>query len=108
MKNAQERELVPRPEPIPQTKKITWPNANTTPNVNKRRHQHDDLFHADIDALEREVNQFALRHRHIMPDCFGWELKSPFERPQGPLAPGLERFYARGNTNRLIAGFSLL
>ena len=24
--------------------------------INKRRHQHDDLFHADIDALEREVN----------------------------------------------------
>ena len=68
--------------------------------INKLRHQHDDLFHADIDALEKEVNQFAQRHRHLLPKYFGWELKSIFERPCGHLAPGLERFYARANPNR--------
>ena len=76
--------------------------------INKRRHQHDDLFHADIDALQKELNQFAQRHRQLMPDYFGWEVKNPFERSSGPLAPGLERFYARANPNRLIDGFSFL
>ena len=76
--------------------------------INKRRHQHDDLFHADIDALEKEVNQFSQRHRKIMPKYFGWELKSYFERPSGPLAPGLERFYAQANPNRLVDGFDML
>ena len=75
--------------------------------INKRRNQHDNLFHADIDALEREVNQFARRHRHILPQYFGWELKNPFERPSGPLAPGLERFYARANPN-LVNGFDMI
>ena len=76
--------------------------------INKRRNTHNDLFHADIDALEREVNQYAQRHRHLLPQYFGWELKSYFDRPSGPLAPGLERFYAQANPNRLINGFSLL
>ena len=76
--------------------------------INKRRRQHDDCFHADIDALEREVNQFRQRHRHILPHYFGWELKNPFEKPSGPLAPGLERFYAQANPNRLVDGFDML
>ena len=42
--------------------------------INKRRNQHNDLFHADIDDLEREVNQFAQRHRQKMPKYFGSEL----------------------------------
>ena len=76
--------------------------------IKKRRNQHNDLFHADIDALGREVNQFRQRHRHILPHYFGCELANCFERPRGPLAPGLERFYNRANPNRLIAGFSIL
>ena len=100
------KHLLPRPEQMQKTKKNHL--AHRYHQINKRRNHRDDLFHADIDALSREVNQFAQRHRNIMPDYFGWELKSPFERPQGPLAPRLERFYARGNPNRLIAGFSLL
>ena len=76
--------------------------------INKRRHQHDDLFNADIDALQKELNQFAQRNRQLMPDYFGWELKNPIKRPSGPLAPGLERFYARANPNRTIDEFSFL
>ena len=52
--------------------------------INKRCNQHNDLFYADIDALERVVNQYAQRHRHILPKYFGWELKFYFERPIGP------------------------
>ena len=64
--------------------------------INKRRAFHDACFHADIDALQKELNQFAQRYRQLMPDYFGWELKNTFGRPSGPLAPGLERFYTRG------------
>ena len=74
--------------------------------INKRKNQHNDFFHADLDAIEREVSQYQHRYKHILPQ--GWTLKSYFNRPTGPLAPGLERFYACANPNRLIDGFSFL
>ena len=74
--------------------------------INKRKNRHNDFFHADLDAIEREVSQYQQRYRHILPQ--GWTLKSCFNRPTGPLAPGLERFYAQANPNRIIDGFSLL
>ena len=70
--------------------------------INKPFNQHNNLFHVDIDALEREVNQLAQRHRHFIPEYFGWEHKSYFESQwiRGPLATGLDVFYAKGNPNR--------
>jgi hypothetical protein len=64
-----------------------------------------DLCHTDLNALERELQQFYQRNqRHLF---WGWELKSIFNRPIGPLPPGMQRFYARANPNRLIDGFAL-
>ena len=88
----------------PKQKKIIW--LNVMLQLKKEKKQHNDCFHADLDTLEREVSQYQQRYNHIIPT--GWTFKSYFERPSGPLAPGLERFYARGNPNRLINGFDLL
>jgi hypothetical protein len=63
------------------------------------------LFHADLEGLEREVAQYYQRHQQHL--IWGWELKSIFNRPIGPLPRGMQRFYARANPNRLIDGFAL-
>jgi hypothetical protein len=73
--------------------------------INKRKTPHLALFHADIEALERELEQFYQRHQQYL--YRGWELKSIFNRPIGPLPRGMQRFYARANPNRLIDGFAL-
>ena len=104
LERQQEKEANAKSQRSAQTKKNHL--AQRFALINKRKKQHNDCFHADLDTLEREVSQYQQRYNHIIPT--GWTFKSYFERPSGPLAPGLERFYARGNPNRLINGFDLL
>ena len=65
LERQQEKEANTKSQRSAQTKKNHL--AQRYASINKRKKQHNDCFHADLDTLEREVSQYKQRYNHIIP-----------------------------------------